>query len=80
MAQDVYVANETFACELNGENIIVHKGITRVRAGHSLYEAHSGAFDLVDTDLQYDVEEATAPPTAPKEQVATKPQVASKGK
>lgn len=63
MAQEVYVANETFACEISGENIVVHKGITRVRAGHPLYDAHSGAFDRVGDDVTYDVEEATAPPT-----------------
>jgi hypothetical protein len=72
MAQDVYVANETFACELDGENLIVHRGITRVRAGHPLYENYKGNFDLVDRDLQYDVEEATAPPARSGQSEAVK--------
>lgn len=62
MAGDVYIANETFACELDGAPVIVHRGITRVREGHPLHQRYAGNFDKVETDIEFDIEEATAPP------------------
>lgn len=58
----VFVANTTFATELDGAQVIVHKGQTRVRAGHVLLERAPGCFDPVDLDVHFDVEQATAAP------------------
>lgn len=63
MARDVYIANSTFACDLDGAPVIVHRGVTRVRAGHPLFERYKDNFDLVDTAIEFDIEEATASPT-----------------
>lgn len=62
MARDVYIANSTFACDLDGAPVIVHRGVTRVRAGHPLFERYKSNFDLVDTAIEFDIEEATAAP------------------
>lgn len=59
---DVYVARDTFACEVDGENLFVHKGETRVRAGHKLLDIYPDAFELVGGAVQFDVEQATDAP------------------
>jgi hypothetical protein len=59
--EDVYVANETFICELDGAQTVVHKGQTRVRAGHPLVETYPGYFDA-EEGPHFDVEAATAAP------------------
>lgn len=64
MARDVYIANSTFACDLDGAPIVVHSGVTRVRKGHPLYERYQDSFDLVDNAIEFDIEEATAPPVS----------------
>ena len=60
---DVYVAKESFAWSgPDGENYQVHKGRTRVRAGHPLLAANPGYFELADVTVHYDIEQATAAP------------------
>lgn len=59
---DIFVARETFVCALNGEQITVQAGVTRVRAGHPLVETYANYFEPADTDLHFDVEQATAAP------------------
>ena len=58
----VYVAKSTFACDLDGVPVIVHRGVTRVRGGHPLHDRYSDSFEPVDSGLQYDIEKATAVP------------------
>lgn len=58
----VYVATESFACQIGDEYYNVTKG-ERVREGHALLRAAPGAFENVqDAFVQYDVEQATAAP------------------
>lgn len=72
MSGAVYLANQTFACELDGEPLIIHRGITRVREGHPLQKAYAGSFDLIDSEIEYDIEEATAPPARPEQSTRIK--------
>lgn len=58
----VFVANTTFATEIDGVQVIVHKGHTRVRAGHELLQRAGSCFDPVDLEVHYDVEQATRAP------------------
>lgn len=64
MARDVYIANETFACEVDSAPVVVHSGITRVRKGHELLDRYPHSFDIVDDGVQFEVEEATAAPVS----------------
>lgn len=58
---DILVARETFVAEHNGAPVVVHKGVTRVRAGHPIAEANPEMFEPVT--VHYDtVEQATAAP------------------
>lgn len=57
-----YVARESFACEIDGERIMVRKGRTRVDGEHPLYKAHSKSFEPVDKGVEFDVEQATKAP------------------
>jgi hypothetical protein len=61
-ANQVYVATETFVCEVEGAVHTITKGRTRVRAGHPVYVANPQYFEPVDAGVQYDVEQATADP------------------
>lgn len=56
----IYVATESFSMTLDGEPIIVQKGLTRVRAGHKLLKGREMFFKPLE--VQYDVEQATAAP------------------
>lgn len=60
-AAHLYVAKVGFACELDGERIIVNKG-ERVREGHPILRVQEEFFEPVDTTVHYDVEQATAAP------------------
>lgn len=63
-ANDVYVARESFVCEVDGTVYTVTRG-ERVRRGHPLLRAQAGSFESVDSTVTYDmpdVEQATAAP------------------
>lgn len=57
---DVYVATESAVLYAGGEQFIIHKNTTRVRAGHPLLKRHQHMFKALDVD--YDVEQATKEP------------------
>lgn len=59
---DVFVAKETFACEIDGVPTMVHGGQTRVREGHPLLDSYRDYFESADTGIQFEVEQATAAP------------------
>lgn len=61
MAKDIYIARETFICEIDGVQYNVNRG-ERVRAGHRLLDEQRERFDPVDDTVTYDVEQATAAP------------------
>ncbi|WP_119728343.1 hypothetical protein [Thermomonospora amylolytica] len=62
MSDDILVAKKTATFDYNGERIVVHAGITRVRAGHPMLEGREDLFEPID--VHYDVEDATARPGA----------------
>ena len=72
---DILVAKESFSTTIDGENITVHKGVTRVRAGHKLAKRYAAYFEPLT--VHYDIEQATSAPAeqrgAPKP--AAKPAV-----
>jgi hypothetical protein len=57
---DILVATETFTCTVDGSPVTVHKGQTRVRAGHPILKGREMWFKVLD--VQYDLEQATAAP------------------
>jgi hypothetical protein len=59
---NVWVAKETFACEIDGEQIIVQAGQTRAREGHPLLDTYREMFEPADTGVAFEVEQATAAP------------------
>lgn len=56
----IFVAVDSAAFELDGEMVVVHKGVTRVREGHPMLKAHETLFKPID--VHYDVEQATRAP------------------
>lgn len=58
----VFVATETFMCEIDGEQIVVQRGETRVRSGHKLLSKYRGYFQPAEMGVHFDVEQATAAP------------------
>jgi len=58
----IYVARETFVCELDGSDVVVTAGVTRVREGHPLLAGREMYFDELDVQYDVDVEQATAAP------------------
>jgi len=61
-SERVYVANESFACQIDGKDYQIAKGITRVREGHPLLQANPQYFRPMEDNVHYDVEQATAAP------------------
>jgi len=57
---DVYVANQSFSCKLDGQEVIVNRGKTRVRHGHPLLKGREHLFSPIG--VHYDVEQATQAP------------------
>lgn len=53
---DIFVANESAVLFVDGEQYTVHKGQTRVRAGHPLLKRNAHFFEPID--VHYDVETA----------------------
>lgn len=60
-AAGIYIARETFICEIDGVQYNVARG-ERVRAGHRLLDQQRERFDPVDDTVTYEVEQATAAP------------------
>lgn len=58
----VYVATETFCVEHDGRDVVVHKDVTRVRAGHPILASNPDRFRKADDAVHLDIEEATAKP------------------
>lgn len=56
----IYVAKESFTTMLNGEEVTVAAGRTRVREGHELLRGRMHLFEPMVVD--YEVEQATAAP------------------
>ena len=59
---DVFIANESGACQLGDDHYTFVKGVTRIRAGHPLLEANPQYFEPVDESVHYDIEHATSAP------------------
>lgn len=57
---EIYVADESAVLYAAGQQYVVHKGVTRVRAGHPLLKRNAHLFRALD--VHYDVEQATARP------------------
>lgn len=57
---EIYVANESGVLFANGEQYVVHKNQTRVRAGHPLLKRNAHLFKPLDVD--YDVEDTREAP------------------
>lgn len=59
---DIFIAKESFSCEVAGEMVSVAKG-DRVREGHELLSLRPDAFENVaDAPLRFEVEDASASP------------------
>jgi len=59
---DIFVATESFACEIDGERYNVNAG-ERVREGHALLKVAPASFERIsDQVVHYDVEQASAAP------------------
>jgi hypothetical protein len=63
----IYVAKESFSVLLDGEQVIVSKGITRVRAGHPILKGREQWFEPLT--VQFDVK-TKAQPKAVEEQAS----------
>jgi hypothetical protein len=61
MAGDFLAAKETFATELDGVPIVVHRK-ELVRSGHPLIDANPEKFEPAERATRFDVEQATAAP------------------
>jgi hypothetical protein len=57
---DVFVCKESAAFEYDGNMVVVHKDVTRVRAGHPILAEHPELFEEIT--VHFDVEQATAAP------------------
>ena len=57
---DIFVAKDSFSTTLDGQPVVVQKGVTRVRAGHPLLKGREMFFEPLI--VQYDIERATSAP------------------
>ncbi len=81
-SSDILVARQSAVFTHDGERIVIHKGQTRVRAGHPIVEGREDLFEPLT--VHYDVETARQEPVVPapsdqgkaaKKAAATPPQV-----
>lgn len=81
-SSQIFVAKESFSTVLDGQEIIVNRGQTRVRAGHPLLKGREIFFEPLE--VHYEVETADARPgvsrgapqtTEPVEAPAPEPKV-----
>ena len=56
----ILVAKESGVVVLDGQEVVVHKNITRARAGHAIVKAAPDLWEPIK--VHYDVEQATAAP------------------
>lgn len=56
----IYIATESFSCNLDGVPVVVRAGETRVREGHELLRGREHMFKPITA--HYEVEQATAAP------------------
>lgn len=56
----IFVARESFVCDLDGVPVTVSGGTTRVREGHPLLKGREHLFEPLT--VHYEVEQATAAP------------------
>ena len=61
----IYVATESFVTTIDGEEVVIRKGTTRVRAGHKLLKGRERLFEPLT--IQYDTESATSAPGEQRE-------------
>ena len=57
---DVLIAIETGVVNLEGQEILIRRGITRAHAGSAIAKAYPGFFKPID--VHFSVEQATAAP------------------
>jgi hypothetical protein len=57
---DIFIATDSASVEHDGERVVIHRGVTRVRAGHQLLKDYPDLFEPLD--VHFDVEQATAAP------------------
>lgn len=55
-------ATETFVCDLNGERVAVHHGLTRVSASSDIAKAYPARFRPIEDSLSFSEETADANP------------------
>jgi len=60
----IYVATQTFNTMIDGQPALITEGITRVREGHPLLEAHRDYYKVLD--VHYDVEDTVDRPGRPR--------------
>jgi len=75
MAGKIYVAKETTFLTMDGKEVRISAGVTRVREGHALLAARPDLFKMLD--VHYDVEDTRRAPQdepAPKAEPKTAPE------
>lgn len=60
---EILVARESAVFTHDGEKHVIHRGITRVRAGHPILEGREDLFEPLT--VHYDVETARQEPAVP---------------
>lgn len=58
----VFIATQTFTCDVAGEPQFIRAGETRVAGGHELLKRYAGYFKPVEEGVHFGVETATAAP------------------
>ena len=74
---DVYVAKKNAYVTLDGADVRLKKGVSRIAADHPLVKAHPDLFEPAGTDTRFDVRDTTA---RPKKQAASSSTTKETGK